>query len=83
VNAPPPESSRRFTAPDGATWEARLIDAGRPSPYLAARLAHPIIQFTRLDAGAAPRTYAPYLGHSLGTLGDADLLALWRQSRSY
>ena len=78
-----PESPRRFAAPDGAAWEARLVPAGRPSPYLAPRLARPLVEFRCLTAPARPRTYAPLPGEDLAALPDHDLVALWRRAHAY
>jgi hypothetical protein len=80
VDQPAPGAPRRFAAPDGAAWEARLLEAGRPSPYLAPRLARPLVEFLRL-APPRRRSYAPLSGASLEALDEAGLLALWRRAR--
>ncbi len=76
----PPAEPRRFTAPDGAEWEARVLPSGRPSPYLAPRLARPLVEFRRLTAPER-RTYAPLAQPALPELAEAELLALWARSR--
>jgi len=83
VPSSPPEPPRRFAAPDGTAWEARLVPAGRPSPYLAPRLARPLVEFHCLTAPARPRSYAPLSGEALAALPDDDLLALWRRAHAY
>ena len=80
MSDPPPAGPRRFTAPDGAEWEARVLPSGRPSPYLAPRLARPLVEFRRLTPPER-HTYAPLAGAGLADLGDAELLALWAGSR--
>ncbi len=77
---PLPAAPRRLVAPDGAEWEARLLPAGRPSPYLARRLARPLVEFRRL-APPRRRTYAPLSAGGLDALDAAGLLALWGRSR--
>jgi hypothetical protein len=79
--APAPAAPRRFRSPDGAEWEARLLPGGRPSPYLAARLARPLVEFRRLVPLSEARLYAALHGSALEELSDAALLALWRQAR--
>ena len=80
---PPLALSRRFAAPDGAEWEARLLPSGRPSPYLAPRLARPLVEFRRLTPPERPRTYAALAASDLAALDAAALLALWAGSRSH
>ncbi len=76
-----PEGSRTFVAPDGAGWEARVISRGPASPYLAAKVGRPIVQFTRLGAPVGPPRYAPLPAPTLADLSDAALAALWRRAR--
>lgn len=78
-----PTPSRRFTAPDGAEWEARVLPSGRPSPYLAPRLARALVEFRRLSPPTGPRIYAPLPGADLAALDPAALLALWERSRGH
>jgi hypothetical protein len=80
-DAPPPEP-RRFATPDGAAWQARVLPSGRPSPYLAHRLARPLVEFRRL-AGPEAVVYAPLQAPDLAALDEAELIALWRQARRY
>jgi hypothetical protein len=79
---PVPGAPRRFTTPDGAEWEARLLRSGRPSPYLAPRLACPLVEFRRLTPPRHARRYAPLPGPGLAGLDQAALLALWTRARS-
>lgn len=77
------DESRSFTAPDGASWEARVIARGRASGYLAARVGRPTLQFTRLAAPAGPPRYAPLPTPTLAELTDDALATLWRRARIY
>ncbi len=79
----PPEPPRRFTAPDGTAWEARIVASGRTSPYLAPRLTRPLVEFRCVSAPDAARRYAPLGGTILEGLGAGALLALWRRARLY
>ena len=51
----PPGESRTVTVPDGTRWDARVLAGGPASPYLAAKVARPLVEFTCRDAPAAPR----------------------------
>lgn len=77
----PPHAPRRFTAPDGTVWEARVLRAGRPSPYLARRLGRALVEFRRLTPPDRARTYAPLPGPDLAALDQTALLALWAGAR--
>lgn len=79
----PPELPRRFTAPDGTAWEARIVASGRTSPYLAPRLTRPLVEFRCVSAPDAARRYAPLEGTSLEGLDADGLLALWRRAQAY
>lgn len=79
----PPGESRTFTAPDGTRWDARVLASGPASPYLAAKVARPLVEFTRRDAPAAPRRYAPLPAGSLAALDEGELAALLSRSRVY
>ncbi len=59
------------------------MPAGRPSPYLASRLARPLVEFRCVSSSARPRTYAPLPGASVEALPDDALRALWRRARAY
>ncbi len=78
---PPPAAPRRFSTPDGAEWEARVLPSGRPSPYLAPRLARPLVEFRRLTPPER-HSYAPLAGADLAGLDDDDLAALWARART-
>jgi hypothetical protein len=82
VPSPAPDPPRRFTAPDGTVWEARVVSTGRTSPYLARRLARPVVQFRRVDA-PSPTTYAPLPGTTLAGVSAEALVAAWRRARRY
>lgn len=77
-----PAPPRAFAAPDGAVWEARLLASGRPSPYLAPRLARPLVEFRRVAPPAAGAIYAPLRGGDLAALAPEALVALWSRARS-
>jgi len=77
----PPRPPRTFTTSDGARWEARVIASGRASPYLSAKVARPLVQFTRLDARGEPRRYAALPVRDLAALGEAELATLLERSR--
>ncbi|MEK7668509.1 MAG: hypothetical protein AAB409_07655 [Gemmatimonadota bacterium] len=79
----PPGESRTVTVPDGTRWDARVLAGGPASPYLAAKVARPLVEFTCRDAPAAPRRYAPLPVASLAALGEAELAALLSRSRVY
>ena len=79
----PPQGPRRFAAPDGTAWEARVVSAGRTSPYLAPRLTRPVVEFRAVASPALPVRYAPLAGPTLAALSAEGLLALWRRSRPY
>jgi hypothetical protein len=83
VASSPPEFPRRFTTPDGAAWEARVVAAGRPSPYLARRLAGPLVEFRCAEFPVRPRTYARMPGGTVADLSADDLLALWSRARPH
>ncbi len=76
-----PREARAFTAPDGARWEARVIARGAASPYLAAKVARPTVQFSRLETPVGPPRYAPLSTAALAELTDEALAALWRRAR--
>ncbi|HXY18795.1 MAG TPA: hypothetical protein VEH83_02255 [Gemmatimonadales bacterium] len=59
-----------------------MVSTGRISPYLARRLARPVLEFRRVDAPAQPRTYAPLPGPTLAGLPAEALEAAWRRARS-
>ena len=82
MTPPPPEPPRRFAVPDGSAWEARIVSSGRPSPYLAARLRRPLVEFRCLSAPSQARRYAPLRAAGLAALGAEALLALWRGARA-
>ncbi|HTX65277.1 MAG TPA: hypothetical protein VMD31_05875 [Opitutaceae bacterium] len=83
MSTPPPEAPRAFAAPDGAAWEARVVASGRTSPYLAAKLTRPLVEFRCVGAPRVAVRYAPLGGAALADLADGALLALWRRSRPY
>ena len=79
----PPQAPRRFVAPDGTAWEARILATGRISPYLARRLARAVVEFRCAALPARPRRYAPLAGTTLAGLSPEELLALWGRARPY
>ncbi len=79
----PPETPRRFAAPDGTAWDARIVSEGRTSPYLAPRLARPLVEFRCVTIPDHPRRYAALSGTTLVELPAEGLVALWRRSRIY
>jgi len=83
VTPRPPEPPRRFAAPDGTAWEARIIASGRTSPYLAPRLTRPLVEFRCVTAPDAARRYAPLGGTTLEGLDAEALLALWGAARPH
>jgi len=83
VTATPPEPPRRFAAPDGTVWEARIVASGRTSSYLAPRLTRPLVEFRCVTAPDAARRYAPFGGTTLESLDAEALHALWRRARLY
>jgi hypothetical protein len=76
-----PAERREFTAPDGGRWAARPLERGGPSPYLAAKVARPLVEFVRLD-GAAPRRYATLRDGALEGLADEELVRAWERAAS-
>ena len=73
-----PGGERFFAAPDGGRWRARIVSRGGASPYLAAKVNRPLVEFERVEAPAVARRYAPLSGtDTLGALADAALVALW------
>jgi len=83
VTASLPQPPRRFDAPDGRAWEARITASGRPSPYLAPRLGRPVVEFRCFTAPDLPRTYALLPVTSLADLTAEGLVALWCAARPY
>jgi hypothetical protein len=74
---------RRFTSPDGATWEVSIISHGRTSDYLNPRVHRPIVEFRPCGSGAT--RYAALPGHAsdVDALGDDALLQLFSESSSH
>jgi len=64
-------------------WEAALVPSGRPSPYLAPRLARPVVEFRCVTAPDRARRYAPLDAAALDGLAPEALAALWRRARPY
>ena len=81
MSTDPRDPPRSFTAPDGARWEARVVGRGAASPYLAAKVARPIVQFTRLDPPAGAPRYAPLPADELALLDEGALARLWGRAR--
>jgi len=77
-----PLESRTFTVPDGGRWRARIISRGPASPYLAAKVSRPLVEFEREDA-PAPRRYAAMTARESEALDDAALVVLWSRARAY
>lgn len=77
-----PGESRVFTAPDGDRWRARVVSRGRASPYLAAKVSRPLVEFER-EGGRAPRRYAGLPAADLSGVGDGMLIQLWARARPY
>lgn len=60
-----------------------MVSTGRTSPYLARRLARPVLEFRRVEPPAPAPIYAPLPGATLAGLGAEALAAAWRRARSY
>jgi len=59
------------------------VASGRISPYLARRLARPVVEFRRPGAPRQPPIYAPSPGPALAGVPAEALLAAWRRARTY
>jgi len=77
-----PGESRTFTTPDGGRWRACIVSRGPASPYLAAKVSRPLVEFEREDA-PAPRRYAGLGAADLSGLGEDALVGLWARARVY
>jgi len=75
-----PLESRSFTARDGGRWRARIVSRGPASPYLAAKVSRPLVEFACEDA-CVPRRYAGLGAADLAGLGEEALLALFARAR--
>jgi hypothetical protein len=77
-----PLESRTLTAPDGGRWRARIVSRGPASPYLAAKVSRPLVEFEREDA-PAPRRYAGLGAADLSGVGEDALIRLWARARAH
>ena len=60
-----------------------MIARGRASPYLAAKVSRPTVQFTRLEPPAGAPRYAVLAKPALADLTDGELATLWGRARIY
>lgn len=77
-----PAEARTFTAPDGGRWRARVVSRGPASPYLAAKVSRPLVEFEREDA-PAPRRYAGLPAADLSGVGEDVLIQVWARARPH
>ena len=58
-----------------------MVSTGRTSPYLARRLARPVVQFRRVDRPSQATVYAPLPDATLAGVSEEALVAAWRRAR--
>lgn len=58
-----------------------MVSTGRTSPYIARRLARPVVQFRRVDPPSQATIYAPLPDAALAGVSAEALVAAWRRAR--